>query len=163
LTRLCSVDRFWRPEVSRHERDLYRDLPDLLVDDERAVARVETVLLELLPELEKTLTVDVDAARRTARIVLTDEQEHRDLHVVDVLELGETGLADDRVAPELSVSARAPVIHEHDREPVVDPRLVPRGEFVAVVRLGAAVDDEDRRVRPAALRFRHEDVDSVYV
>src|SRR5207302_8699151 len=84
LTRHCSVDRFWRAEVSRHERDLYRDLPDLLVDDERAVARIEAVLLELLAQLEESLSVDVDAPRRAARIVLSDEEEHRDLHVVDV-------------------------------------------------------------------------------
>src|SRR2546430_8185945 len=74
-------DRLLRPEVSRGEGDLHLDLPDLLVDDQRAMTRVVAILLELLPELEKALAIDVDAARGTPRVVLSDDQDHRHTNV----------------------------------------------------------------------------------
>src|SRR6267143_6194554 len=87
-------DRLLRLHVSRGKRDLYLDLADLLVDDERPMARVEAVFLELPAELEETLAIDIDASRGTARVVLPDEEEHRHFHAVDVR---------DRVAPPVDI------------------------------------------------------------
>src|SRR5687768_13013013 len=71
-------------EMLRDETDLQRELLDALVDDERAVPGVISVFLERLPQLTQTVAIHVDAARRTARIVLANEQQHRNAYAIDV-------------------------------------------------------------------------------
>lgn len=81
------------------------------------------------------------------------------MHRGDIRELGEAGATRDRVPPGLAVAARAAIVHQRDRVAVVHPGLDPRRERIGVMRLGAAVDDEDRRVRSGALRLDDKTVD----
>ena len=70
------------------------------------------------------------------------------------------GIAGQRVAPLAAVAGAAAVVDHHHAQAVIDPRLDGRRERVAVVRLRAAVDVEDRRVRPRLVgRLGNERVD----
>src|SRR5947209_17598440 len=68
----------------RGERDLTLDLPDLLIDQERAVPGIVAIFLERLSELAEARLVDVDASRWAAGIVLPDQDEQRHADAVDV-------------------------------------------------------------------------------
>src|SRR5437773_1577899 len=115
---------------------------DVVADRNDPDPNAPPLRLDAEPE-EREITAPGSTGQDGALPVGDAELHDPVLYFRDVLELGESRLADDRVAPQLPVSARAAVVDENDGEPMVDPRLVPRGELVAVMRLGAAVNDED--------------------
>src|SRR6478752_296510 len=78
-------------------------------------------------------------------------------HRGDVLELRQTRIARQRIAPSPSVARRAAVVDLDNGKAVIDPRLHGRRVRIAVVRLRAPVDEEDRGSRALARgRFRDE-------
>ena len=85
------------------------------------------------------------------------------MHLRDVLELRQPHAPDVRVAPLFSVTGGPTVVHEDDREAVIDPRLHSRIEGILVVCRRPAMDDEDRGMRSLAGRFRDKDVHAVDV
>src|SRR2546430_8882105 len=135
---------------------------DVVADRNDPDPNAPPLRLDAEPE-EREITAPGSTGQDGALPVGDAELHDPVLYFRDVLELGESRLADDRVAPQLPVAARAPGVDENDGETMVDPRLVPRGELVAVMRLGAPVNDQDGRMRTAALGLSDEDVDALDV